>query len=349
MQPQAPQFDTPRAMSDPLPVIEPGTELPRSRLAAGLALGLAVFLVGAQLIVSLTAHDGASAQLRDKLDFLEAYGAGADVILVGTSRTFYGLDPLAFAEGAAAQGCNWTALNLGVAMLDRAAEHEVQAAVKRLPARPRIVLFETLPSMLSSLVTIDRIDFTDIARYALAAARVQENRTDLSLDVLWAANRIVASSVLTEALELRGPTPMQLDPARGGQLVAASYGRAPPPTNLVVYSGDWLDRTEDAPQVADFIALRREEIAGPWLGGLYALPAILVTEREAILGRAAADLGMPFFNLNDQATLAQLSRDDWDGTWHLNAKGAAIISRHLGMAVCARFGPDLSASSSAGP
>lgn len=323
---------------DPLPAVSPGKNLSPLHAGLGLALLVAVFLVAAQLILELTLRGGASSAVRQKLDLLAEQGANADVILVGTSRTFYGFDPVAFSEGARGAGCSWSALNMGIAMMDRTTEALVAEAIAELPPRKRIVLFESLPLMLTSNVSAGRMDLGDLVRFVRAAVSVQENRTDLSLDILWAADRIVASSVLISTFALTGPDPMQPDFARGGQLIAESYRLAPPAANLVVNTNSWVSPGEDA---ARFIALRMEEIAGNWLGGLYALPALSVSEREAVLSEEAARQNLSYFNLNSDGVRNALAPADWFDTWHLSRSGADKVSRAFGAQLCTRFGAAL--------
>lgn len=324
--------------SEPLPVVGKDNGLSPLRAGLGLVLLLGVFLLSAQMILELTLRGGTSDAVRQKLDLLAQQGADADVILVGTSRTLYGFDPVAFGEGARELGCNWKALNLGIAMLDRATEQLVANATTALPARRRIVLFESLPLMLTSNVSAGNIDVTDVAHFAYAAALVQENRTDLSLDILWATDRIVASSALISIFGLTGPDPVQPDFARGGQLIAESYELAPPAANLVVNTHSWVAPGEAAQR---FIALRKEQIAGNWIGGLYAFPALSVSGRETVLAEEAARQGVAYFNLNSDALRGSLSPEDWFDTWHLSRSGAARISNILGRDLCSRFGAAL--------
>ncbi|HRE59637.1 MAG TPA: hypothetical protein PL096_00890 [Micropepsaceae bacterium] len=320
---------------DPLPVVTPGNDLPPLRAGLGLALLIATFLVAAQFVLELTLRDGIADPVGRKLDLLAEQGANVDVILVGTSRTFYGFDPVAFSSGAREAGCNWTALNMGIAMMDRATEAVVAGTIADLPPRKRIVLFESLPLMLTSNVSAGQIDFGDLVRFGRAALPVQENRTDLSLDILWAADRIVASSALISTFALTGPDPMQPDFARGGQLVAESYKLAPPAANLLVNTHSWVSPGEGA---ANFIALRTEEIAGNWLSGLYAFPALSVSGREFVLADEAERQNLAYFNLNADAVRSTLTPEDWFDTWHLSRSGADKVSRALGAQLCARFG-----------
>ncbi len=329
---------------DPLPTTEPGAALPRWKLAGGFALIALVFLATAQFLLHLSTTEGLAAPLREKRDALLTYGADADVILVGTSRTFYGFDPIAFSQAARAGGCEWQALNLGIGMMDRAAEQIMAEALAALPARRRIVLFESLPLVLTNLVSVEHLPVGEVARYAFAAARVQENRTDLSLDILWASDRIVASSVLIELLALRGPDPMEPDWSRGGQLIAASYDLSPPAANMVVNTNSWVRPGEGA---RAFIELRRQEIAGPWISGLYAFPALSVSGREEVLADEAGRQGVAFFNLNSEAIRDTLMPEDWFDTWHLSRSGAAKLSSALGTELCERFGPGMGSSGDA--
>lgn len=194
-------------------------------LRAG-AVGVAAFLlVGLAVGLMAPAPDGVPpiAVLSHKLEQLRRHGADYDLLLVGSSRFHYGIDPALLDGEAAAQGCSIHSYNMGVQGLGPTELRHLLAALAAIRAPSwRWVLLERLPEGSDAFY----------GRGTVRASWAMRDLTDL---------RIALTSLLTS------PSRLLLRAFDSAQAVALfAYNRLG-----IGQLGRWLQRRDGGPLPTD--------------------------------------------------------------------------------------------------
>lgn len=347
---------------------------PRSwlRPAAMLALGAACYLAVAWPVNRLAARlagEPRAAVVSHKLDFLRAHADAYDVILIGSSRVHYDIDPAVLDRSLAEAGCPVRVFNLGVQGLTAAEQYWLTGQLAAFGrGRWKAVLIER-PQLPQATWR-----FVGSGRHRMGHSDLEQVR--LSFEALATARRsrlLTASDMAQVALgylyyqigpgrlaELIEPKPEAV-PDEGYRIDLSRDGFVPLEEEIspiLKQRADRMDWNEFAerlegirhtlPTASPLSAMRLDHLRAQVADaervspnvGLLLLPQAAqdTIDDSASLAEAAAagELGrVPVVNMGDPIAYPRLFADGiWFDDDHLLGDGVPRVSAALGPAIC---------------
>lgn len=124
---------------------------PACRAVGCVMLGLAAFAITGTALAQMErwlAGPPDVPEIERRLEALASVAATTDVILLGGSRSFRGLDPAQIDAEAARAGCTFTSFNLGISGLNRLEQARILGSLARMPRLgARWLVLEALPAV----------------------------------------------------------------------------------------------------------------------------------------------------------------------------------------------------------